>query len=90
MPVCIADENKYLELKNNLADTDIKVLGGNDGILECAKLSESDVVVNAIVGIADLDLRLRLFLQKRILHLQIMKPLLQAVNLLKKLFVRMA
>ena len=52
--VCIADENKYLELKNNLADTDIKVLGGNDGILECAKLSESDVVVNAIVGIAGL------------------------------------
>lgn len=52
--VCIADENKYLELKNNLADTNIKVFGGDDGILECARLSESDVVVNAIVGIAGL------------------------------------
>ncbi len=52
--VCIADENKYLEMKNSLADTDIKVFGGDDGILECARLSESELAVNAIVGIAGL------------------------------------
>lgn len=82
--VCIADENKYLELKNNLADTDIKVLGGNDGILECAKLSESDVVVNAIVGIAGLRPTLEAISAKKDIALANKETLVTGGELVKK------
>ena len=47
--VCIADESKYSELKNALADTSIKVLCGKNGLCEPAAIS-CDSVVNAIVG----------------------------------------
>lgn len=82
--VCIADENKYLELKNNLADTDIKVLGGNDGILECARLSESDVVVNAIVGIAGLRPTLEAISAKKDIALANKETLVTGGELVKK------
>ena len=82
--VCIADENKYLELKNNLADTDVKVLGGNDGILECAKLSESDVVVNAIVGIAGLRPTLEAISAKKDIALANKETLVTGGELVKK------
>ena len=49
--VCIADESKYSELKNALADTSIKVLCGKNGLCEPAAIP-CDSVVNAIVGMA--------------------------------------
>lgn len=49
--VCIADKNKYLELKNALSDTSVKVLSGKSGLCELSALS-CDSVVNAIVGMA--------------------------------------
>lgn len=82
--VCIADENKYLELKNNLADTDIKVLGGSDGILECARLSDSDVVVNAIVGIAGLRPTLEAISAKKDIALANKETLVTGGELVKK------
>lgn len=82
--VCIADENKYLEFKNNLSDTDIKVLGGNDGILECARLSESDVVVNAIVGIAGLRPTLEAISAKKDIALANKETLVTGGELVKK------
>lgn len=82
--VCIADENKYLELKNNLADTDIKVLGGSDGILECARLRESDVVVNAIVGIAGLKPTLEAISAKKDIALANKETLVTGGELVKK------
>jgi 1-deoxy-D-xylulose-5-phosphate reductoisomerase len=47
------DENAAADLRVRLADTDIKVLGGEDGVLEAASV-ETDVCINAIVGIAGL------------------------------------
>lgn len=48
------DEAAARELKTALADTGIKVLGGEEGVLEAASV-EADVCVNAIVGIAGLN-----------------------------------
>lgn len=51
--VALFDEKVANELKISLADTDIKVLSGTDGVCEVASC-EGDIVLNAIVGIAGL------------------------------------
>ncbi len=51
--VAMGNEQAANDLKLRLADTDIKVLSGNEGICELAA-SEGDTVLNAIVGIAGL------------------------------------
>ncbi len=52
--VAMADEKAAEELKIRLADTDVKVLAGANGVLECAKAKEADTVLNSVVGIAGL------------------------------------
>jgi len=52
--VALVDENAAKDLKTKLADTDIKVLGGVDGVCECAALESADTVLNAVVGMAGL------------------------------------
>jgi len=47
------DEKAAADLRVRLADTDITVLGGEAGVLKAAS-AETDIVVNAIVGIAGL------------------------------------
>lgn len=49
-----ADELAAADLKVRLADTEVKVLGGEDALLEAASLDEADTVVTAMVGIAGL------------------------------------
>ncbi len=49
-----ADERAAAELRVRLADTTVKVLSGEEGVLEAAALSEADTVVTAIVGVAGL------------------------------------
>ncbi len=52
--VAMADERAAAELKIKLADTDIKVLSGSEGITEGIQNSKSDTVINAIIGEAGL------------------------------------
>ncbi len=52
--VALVDENAARDLKIKLADTDIKVLGGMDGVCECAQLPSADTVLNSVVGMAGL------------------------------------
>ena len=52
--VVAADETAYTNLKVRLRDTDILVLGGEDGLEQMACLPEADTVVTAIVGMAGL------------------------------------
>ena len=52
--VALLDEKSAAELKIRLADTDIAVLSGVEGICECAASPECDTVINAIVGLAGL------------------------------------
>ena len=48
------DEKTAADLRLRLADTGIKVLTGQEGLLEAAALPEADTVVTAIVGVAGL------------------------------------
>ena len=52
--VALHDEKAAKDLKIKLADTDIKVLSGLDGVCECASLEESDTVLNSVVGMVGL------------------------------------
>lgn len=53
--VAAADQRAASDLRVRLADTSIRVVDGEDGILEAASLSEVDTVVTAIVGVAGLS-----------------------------------
>lgn len=53
--VCIADETRYGELKEQLEGSGIELLAGRAGLCEIAALSEADIVVNAVVGMVGLE-----------------------------------
>lgn len=52
--VCAFDEDAARELKIKLADTDIRVLSGMDGLTACAAESGADIIVTAVVGMVGL------------------------------------
>ncbi|MGN0578897.1 MAG: 1-deoxy-D-xylulose-5-phosphate reductoisomerase [Ruminiclostridium sp.] len=51
--VCLYDISAASEMKIRLSDTDIKVLGGMEGLCELASLS-CDMVINSVVGMVGL------------------------------------
>lgn len=53
--VCVMNEDKAKELKIKLADTDIKVVSGKDGLNEAATIDGAKTVVTAVVGISGLE-----------------------------------
>ena len=50
----MSDETAARDLRERLADTSVKVLSGEDGIIEAISLSESSVAINSIIGEAGL------------------------------------
>ena len=52
--VAAADEGAAAQLRVRLADTPIRVAGGEQALLEAASLEDADTVVAAIVGVAGL------------------------------------
>lgn len=52
--VVIADQTKYNELKNALADLPIKVYAGSDAINQIVEMEEIDMVLSAMVGFSGL------------------------------------
>ena len=50
----LVDENAAKELKNRVADMDVKVLPGIEGVCECARVESADTVINSVVGMAGL------------------------------------
>ncbi len=52
--VALHDEKAAKDLRIKLADTDVKVLSGLDGICECAAIAETDTVLNSVVGMVGL------------------------------------
>lgn len=52
--VCIYDETKYSELKEQLSDTDIEIGCGMDGLCRAAVIEETDLFVNSVVGMVGL------------------------------------
>lgn len=53
--VVAVDESAARDLKQRLADTSIRVVGGREGLMEAATLLQADTVVTAVVGIAGLE-----------------------------------
>ena len=51
--VCVFEENYYSDMRTRLADTDIKVLCGMEGLCALARL-KCDIVVNSVVGMVGL------------------------------------
>ncbi|MBQ8818708.1 MAG: 1-deoxy-D-xylulose-5-phosphate reductoisomerase [Clostridia bacterium] len=52
--VAMADESAAADIKTRLADTDVKVYTGEDGICEMINAEKRDVVLNSIIGEAGL------------------------------------
>jgi 1-deoxy-D-xylulose-5-phosphate reductoisomerase len=52
--VSVTEEKAAALLKQNLRDTNVKVVCGIDGLCEAASYENSDLVLNAVVGIAGL------------------------------------
>lgn len=52
--VCIYNEKHLEKLKNLLADTDIEVLSGEEGLLLTAAEGEHDILLNSVVGMIGL------------------------------------
>lgn len=82
--VAVRDENSGKLLKTALADTDIKVIFGEDSIVETAALTECDTVVNAIVGIAGLRPTLAALQSKKDVALANKETLVTAGDLVKE------
>lgn len=53
--VCIYDESRYSDLKQRLADTDICVLTGMEGLCRLACEDMGDTVLNSVVGMIGLE-----------------------------------
>lgn len=52
--VCVIDEKKAADFKVRVSDLDVKVVGGENGLLETAAFTKSQTVVTAVVGISGL------------------------------------
>lgn len=52
--VAVVDEQGAKELKTKLADTNIKVVGGKEGLVEAATIDGANTIVTAVVGISGL------------------------------------
>lgn len=52
--VCIYHEDKYIDLKQRLSDTTIKVICGMDGLCEIASMDNIDIMLNSVVGMVGL------------------------------------
>jgi len=47
---CIADNNNYKKLKDNVSDVNTKIVSGIDGLCEVSAYSQSDMVLTSVVG----------------------------------------
>lgn len=52
---CMWEEEAAKELRTKLADTQVKVLWGMDGLVEIATMKEADIVVTAVVGMIGIE-----------------------------------
>ena len=82
--VAMADAAAANDLKCRLADTDIRVFSGSEGIVEAISLSESETVVNSILGEAGLMPSLAVIENKKRLALANKETLVIAGDIVMK------
>lgn len=78
--VVIANEDKYLQLKEALSDLPIKVYAGADAICQVVESQPIDIVLTAMIGYAGLRPTMSAIVLERLLHLQIRKQWLLLVS----------
>ena len=74
--VVIANEAKYAEVRDALADTDVKVYAGAKALREVVTMPSVDVVVSALVGFAGLEPTLAAIMACKTIALTRVPPLL--------------
>jgi 1-deoxy-D-xylulose-5-phosphate reductoisomerase len=74
------DEKAANELRLALADTDIHVMSGMDGLLEAASMQEADIVLAAMSGTLGLRPALAAIMKKNALRLPIRNSCLRRRN----------
>lgn len=82
---CVVDEKKANELKIKVADTDVKVIGGKEGLSEVTTVKEADTVVTAVVGISGLIPTIDAIKQKKNIALANKETLVTGGHIVTKL-----
>ena len=82
--VCAADEAAAADLKLRLADTDIKVMGGRESIIEAAALPEAEATVVSVVGMAGIEPTIAAIESKKRVALANKETLVAAGNIIKQ------
>ena len=80
--ICIYDESKYNQLKNNVSSN---ILAGHSGLMELCELSDIDVTLNAIVGYQGLEPTLKIIESGTDIALSNKESIVQAGHLVTKL-----
>lgn len=52
--ICIYNDDLYKELKIRLSDVNIRILTGMEGLCEIARFSDTDILLNSVVGMVGL------------------------------------
>lgn len=85
--VIIGDESKYQLVQDSLFKHDIKVYAGQDALEQIVGDSEIDIVLNAIVGFAGLQITINTIKHKKILALANKESLVIAGDYIQKLYI---
>ena len=81
----VYEEEKAKELKIKVADTDVKVLSGMEGLLTIASMEESDILVTAIVGMIGIRPTIAAIKAKKDIALANKETLVTAGHIIMKL-----
>lgn len=81
--VCVADETAASELKIKLQDTDIRVLGGKESIVEAAMHPSAETTVVSVVGMAGIEPTIAAIKSKKRVALANKETLVAAGNIIK-------
>ena len=83
--ICVFDESKAKELKCKLADLDIKIVSGMDGLIETATIESADTVLTAVVGMIGVRPTIAAIEAKKAIALANKETLVTAGHIIMKL-----
>lgn len=81
----VVREDKAKELKLRTADTNVKIVSGNEGVCEVATVNGADLVVTAVVGISGLKPTIEAIKQKKNIALANKETLVTGGHIVTKL-----
>ena len=82
--VCVADTASARELKIKLKDTNIKVLGGKESLVEASSIQNADTVVTAVVGMTGIEPTIYAIKSKKRVALANKETLVAAGSIIKE------